>query len=247
MPGGEVADVQRDAGEPRDLRHLPLLEEPIGDPALIEDLDRAGVQTACARAGEVLIGAPLDDGDVDARERQLARQHQPGRTSSSDHHRMHLVPPIWLAAAIMGHTRGLVSSPPVGYKLDVERSVSASFREAVERADLDAAVALLAEDVVFRSPAVFKPYEGRETVATILRTVFGVFEDFRYTDELDGDGVHGLLFEARVGERSLQGIDLLRPDAEGQIAEFTVMIRPASGLIALAERMGPALQAAGVS
>jgi hypothetical protein len=121
-----------------------------------------------------------------------------------------------------------------------------AFREAVDRADLDAAVALLAQDVVFRSPAVFKPYEGRETVATILRTVFGVFEDFHYTDELDGDGVNGLLFDARVGERSLQGIDLLRPDADGQIAEFTVMIRPASGLVALAERMGPALQAAGV-
>jgi hypothetical protein len=65
------------------------------------------------------------------------------------------------------------------------------FREAVERADLDAAVALLAEDVVFRSPAVFKPYEGREAVATILRAVFDVFEDFHYTDELDGDDVHG--------------------------------------------------------
>jgi hypothetical protein len=120
------------------------------------------------------------------------------------------------------------------------------FREAVERADLEAAVALLADDVVFRSPAVFKPYEGRERVATILRTVFEVFEDFRYTDELDGPGVHGLLFDARVGDRSLQGIDLLRPDPAGRIAEFTVMIRPASGLIALAERMGPALEAAGV-
>ena len=120
------------------------------------------------------------------------------------------------------------------------------FREAVERADLDAAVALLADDVVFRSPAVFKPYQGRETVATILRTVFGVFEDFHYTDELEGDGVHGLIFEARVGERSLQGLDLLRPAADGRIAEFTVMIRPASGLIALAERMGAALEAAGV-
>ena len=47
-------------------------------------------------------------------------------------------------------------------------------------------------------------------------------------------------------ERSLQGLDLLRTDADGRIAEFTVMIRPASGLIALAERMGPALEAAGV-
>src|SRR3954462_752712 len=121
-----------------------------------------------------------------------------------------------------------------------------AFRAAVERADMDAAVALLADAVVFRSPAVFKPYEGREAVGTILRTVFEVFEDFRYTDELDGDGIHGLVFDARVGDRSLQGIDLLRPDSTGQIAEFTVMIRPASDLIAVAERMGPALEAAGV-
>jgi hypothetical protein len=119
-----------------------------------------------------------------------------------------------------------------------------AFRAAVEQADMDAAVALLAEDVIFRSPAVFKPYEGRDTVATILRTVFGVFEDFRYTDELAGDRIDALLFEARVGDRSLQGIDLLRAGADGRITEFTVMIRPASGLIALAERMGPALASA---
>jgi hypothetical protein len=121
-----------------------------------------------------------------------------------------------------------------------------AFRSAVEHADMEAAVALLAEDVVFRSPAVFKPYEGRETVAKILRAVFDVLEDLRYTDELEGPGIHGLLFEARVGDRELQGIDLLRSDATGHIVEFTVMIRPATGLIAVAERMGPALEAAGV-
>ena len=49
-----------------------------------------------------------------------------------------------------------------------------------------------------------------------------------------------------TGDRQVQGLDLIRADADGRIAEFTVMIRPASGLIALAERMGPALQAAGV-
>jgi hypothetical protein len=121
-----------------------------------------------------------------------------------------------------------------------------AFRAAVERGDLAGAVDLLADDVVFRSPAVFKPYEGRETVTTILETVFGVFEDFRYTDELAGDGVHALIFEARVGDRQLQGMDLIRSDSDGRIGEFTVMIRPASGLMALGERMGPALQAAGV-
>ena len=87
VPGGRVADVQGYV-EVHDLMQLSLREEPIGDAALIEDLDGARVQTACARAGEVLAGAPLDNGDVDARQRQLARQHQPGRTASGDHHRM---------------------------------------------------------------------------------------------------------------------------------------------------------------
>ena len=86
MPGGEVADVQPDAGESRDLGHLPFREEAIGDATLIEDLDGARMQTPCARAGEVLAGAPLDDDHVDLRQRQLASQHQPGWTSSGDHH-----------------------------------------------------------------------------------------------------------------------------------------------------------------
>jgi hypothetical protein len=51
VPGGKVADVQRRPGEARDLRHLPLREEPFGDAALVEHLDRACVQTTRARAG----------------------------------------------------------------------------------------------------------------------------------------------------------------------------------------------------
>jgi hypothetical protein len=87
VPGGKVADVQGDV-EVHHLMRLSLREKAVGDAALIEDLDGARVQSACARASEVLAGAPFDDGDVDARQRQLARQHQSGRTSAGDHHRM---------------------------------------------------------------------------------------------------------------------------------------------------------------
>jgi hypothetical protein len=80
--------IQADAGEPRDLSHLSLRQKPIGDSTLIEDLDGAGVQASCTRAGEVLAGPLLGNGNVHARQRQLARQHQPSRTSSGDHHRM---------------------------------------------------------------------------------------------------------------------------------------------------------------
>ena len=63
-------------------------EEPFRDATLIEHLDGAGVQAAGARAVEILRGASFDDDDVDPRQRQLARQHQPGRTAARDHHRV---------------------------------------------------------------------------------------------------------------------------------------------------------------
>jgi hypothetical protein len=114
------------------------------------------------------------------------------------------------------------------------------FRTAVEAGDIEAGSALFADDATFDSPVAFNPFVGIDQVGTVLRAVFEVFEDFRYTDELAGeDGVHALVFSARVGDKSLQGLDLLREDDSGRITNFTVMIRPLSGLIALAEAMAP--------
>ncbi|MEU9265848.1 nuclear transport factor 2 family protein [Streptomyces sp. NPDC048251] len=115
-----------------------------------------------------------------------------------------------------------------------------AFREAVEAGDLEAVEALLAEDVVFTSPVVFKPYPGKAITASILRGVTRVFEDFRYERELDGgDGRdHALVFRARVGERELTGCDFIHLNEEGLIDELTVMVRPLSGAQALAAAMG---------
>lgn len=113
------------------------------------------------------------------------------------------------------------------------------FRAAVEARDIDAAVALMREDVVFRSPVVFKPYHGREAVAPILHAVLQVFEDFRYEREIGDDGAsdHALVFTARAGGRDIEGIDILHVDDDGAIDQFTVMVRPLSGTLALAEAM----------
>jgi hypothetical protein len=125
--------------------------------------------------------------------------------------------------------------------------MSQPFRIAVERRDPDAMAAALHPDVVFNSPAVFKPYEGREATMRLLRYVLEVLEDFRYLDELDGDGSHGLVFAARVGDKTLQGWDYLKLDGDGLITELTVMIRPLSGLIAVAQAMGERLAAEAAS
>jgi hypothetical protein len=117
---------------------------------------------------------------------------------------------------------------------------AARFRAAVESRDMASAVELLAEDVVFRSPIVHADYVGREAVVPILHGVATVFEDFRYIAEFaSGDG-HVLMFAARVGDRKLQGVDIIRTEGE-LISELTVMVRPYSAATALRERMAALL------
>lgn len=109
-----------------------------------------------------------------------------------------------------------------------------SVREAIEAGDVSALAELLAEDVVFRSPAVYKPYQGRDTVLALLGVVAQVFENFRYAAEWKDGSTTILLFEANVGDRELQGVDILEHGADGLVERFTVMIRPFSGLQAVA-------------
>lgn len=119
------------------------------------------------------------------------------------------------------------------------------FREAIEAMDIERAVELLADDVTFRSPIVFKPYRGRDEVTVLLQAVARVFEDFRYIREIgapDGHD-HALVFEARVGSRQVEGCDFLHTNHDGLIDEFVVMVRPLSGALALAEAMQAQLAA----
>jgi hypothetical protein len=125
-------------------------------------------------------------------------------------------------------------------------SAAADFRAAVERTDIEAVRELLAPDIVFHSPVTFHPFVGRDTVMALLTLVSQTFEDFRYTDELETDGAHALIFRASIAGKELEGIDLLRLDDDGLIEDFTVMLRPLSGLIPFAQAMGEKATAAGV-
>ena len=98
---------------------------------------------------------------------------------------------------------------------------------------------------MFRSPAVHKPYHGqgarsRRSCASSRPS----FENFRYTNEWRDGATTILFFEANVGDRELQGIDILEESDDGLVERFTVMIRPLSGLQAVAAAMAARLAAA---
>ena len=119
-----------------------------------------------------------------------------------------------------------------------------TFRAAVERADLDAIVATLAPGVVLHSPVTFKPLEGRDAVAFLFSILLRTFQDFRYIGEFhSSDGSSVLRFRTRVGDREVEGIDLIHFDADGLIDDFTVMVRPLSATLALRDAVGAQLTA----
>jgi hypothetical protein len=120
------------------------------------------------------------------------------------------------------------------------------FREAVENKDISAASELFAPGIVFHSPATFHPFIGLETVTALLTIVEQTFEEFRYTDQLEAGDVQALIFRASIDGREIEGIDLLRLDSEGLIEDFTVMLRPISGLLPFAQAMGEKVSKAGI-
>ena len=117
--------------------------------------------------------------------------------------------------------------------------LSDRFRAAVEEGNVDQVPELFHEHAAFRSPVLFRPYEGRDQVLKVLRAaeqVLGIGGRFRYVHQLEDphDRVAILEFATEVDGKQVVGIDKLTFDEDGLITELKVMIR--SGLGAPARR-----------
>lgn len=130
--------------------------------------------------------------------------------------------------------------------------LSDDFRAAVENGKVDQAAELFREDAIFRSPILFKPYEGRQRVLRVLQAaerVLGIGGSFRYVHQLEDphDRVAVLEFVTEVDGKQVEGIDKLTFDEEGRITELKVMLRPASAVQAVGARMAQELPRVGLT
>jgi len=97
---------------------------------------------------------------------------------------------------------------------------------------------LLADDVVFRSPAVFAPQEGKDLTGLYLRSAMAVLgPSLRYLDEWYGPSSAVLEFEAELDGLYVHGVDMLRWNDDDRLVSLTVMVRPMRGLTKLVELM----------
>jgi len=118
----------------------------------------------------------------------------------------------------------------------------ARWHQFVETQDAGILEELLADDVRFHSPFVWKPKEGKAMTTVILKTAASVFEEFRYVREIIEANDWALEFEAKIGDLTLRGVDLIRMNGGGKIIDFEVMIRPANALQVLGLEMGRQLR-----
>ncbi|MNH51808.1 SnoaL-like domain protein [compost metagenome] len=121
----------------------------------------------------------------------------------------------------------------------------AKWHDMVTAQDLGSLRAITHPEAVFRSPVAHKAYHSAEAVVLAVSTAAGVFSDFAYHREAaTADGLSVVLeFSARVADKSVKGIDFIRFDEDGRIVDFEVMMRPLSGVQAMAEEMGQRLGA----
>ncbi|OLF05773.1 hypothetical protein BLA60_35295 [Actinophytocola xinjiangensis] len=114
-----------------------------------------------------------------------------------------------------------------------------AFRTAVERHDLKLIRASLAHDVVVHSPVTARPFQGRDVVTELVWAARAGVLGFEYTDEILADGMAGLIFRGRIKGRPAEGMDLVRFNRSGLVADLTVMIRPLFAASAFNEVMAP--------
>ena len=116
--------------------------------------------------------------------------------------------------------------------------------------DLDAWVASLADDIVLHSPILTSPFVGREVARQLYGALLEALTDVVITERFSGPTGEVFVWNARSAGRRVDGLDVVRLDPAGRVAEITVMMRPFPGIAAfvagaaepMARRRRPALR-----
>lgn len=111
--------------------------------------------------------------------------------------------------------------------------------------DMTALADLLADEVVFHSPVVHTPQVGKPLTTLYLTAALRVFynDSFRYAREIIGGSDAVLEFEVEIDGIRVNGVDMMKWNADGQIVDFKVMLRPLKAVNLIHQKMGAMLAA----
>ena len=125
-------------------------------------------------------------------------------------------------------------------------AATTAWHDLIRSRDARGLDALLADDVVLHSPVVHTPLAGKPIVRKYLQAALQVFvnDTFRYVRELEGPNDAVLEFQVEIDGITVNGVDMLRWNADGRIVDFKVMVRPLKAVNLIHQKMAALLAAA---
>jgi hypothetical protein len=109
----------------------------------------------------------------------------------------------------------------------------------VAERDMQALAEIVAPDISMGAPPYWDRLEGKDLVVHLLGVILDTIEDFAYRREwIDGPEL-ALEFRGHVGDRQVQGIDLISLDSQGRVRRLDVLIRPLNSLQHLRDVVAP--------
>jgi SnoaL-like domain len=117
------------------------------------------------------------------------------------------------------------------------------WHDIMQHKNADGLAALLADEVVFHSPVVATPQQGKPVTTAYLSAAMHVFgnDTFRYVRQVVGEHDAVLEFELEIDGIRINGVDMLRWNAAQQLTEFKVMLRPLKAVNLIHQKMGEML------
>ena len=124
-------------------------------------------------------------------------------------------------------------------------AATTAWHDLIRSRDARGLDALLADDVVLHSPVVHTPLAGKPIVRKYLQAALRVFvnDTFRYVRELEGPNDAVLEFQVEIDGITVNGVDMLRWNADGRIVDFKVMVRPLKAVNLIHQKMAALLAA----
>lgn len=113
----------------------------------------------------------------------------------------------------------------------------ANWRDAVEGKNVEKIFPLLSNEMTFYSPVLFKPSTDRAYIDAVLRFVDETLSDFEYIDIYGQAQGAAMMFRAKVGDLTVEGVDFFKLDDEGKVTELKVMLRPLNATMILGQAM----------
>ena len=150
---------------------------------------------------------------------------------------------------IMGFSAGGHLAATAGTHFDAGNAAAADpierWHEIVRALDPARLETLLAEDVVFLSPVVHTPQQGKAITTKYLAAALAVLggADFRYVEQWIGEKSAVLEFMTSIEGIEVNGVDIIGWNAAGRVDSFKVMVRPLKAIEAVRQKMAAALMA----